>query len=50
MLGARNIFAGTFRHPFTASPVGTIQPNGRPIRNEVVNPFRYDAEGRLAEE
>lgn len=50
LLGARNIFAGTFTHPFTASPVGTIQPNGRPIRYEVVNTFRYDAEGRLAEE
>lgn len=50
LLGARNIFTGTFTGPFTNTPVGTIQPNGHRISYEVVNTFRYDADGRLAEE
>jgi len=32
------------------SPIGPVQPNGRDVRFEVINLFRYDDEGRLAEE
>jgi predicted ester cyclase len=35
---------------FTLSPVGPLQPNGQHIQWEVMNLFRYNDEGRLAEE
>ena len=41
--------AGAFDRPFEASPVGRVQPNGRPKPLELINMFRYDAAGRLAE-
>ena len=47
---ARNIFSGVFTAVFTQSPVGLVQPTGRPVRWEAINTFRYDADGRLAEE
>lgn len=49
-LAARTIFSGTFDAVFTAAPSGPSQPNGRLIRWEVMNHFRYDDDGRLAEE
>lgn len=49
-LAARTIFSGTFTHVFTQSPAGRLQPNGRHVEWEVMNLFRYDDEGRLAEE
>lgn len=39
------IFEGTFDTPF-----GPIAPNGKHVKWELINVFRYDAEGRLAEE
>jgi predicted ester cyclase len=49
-LAARTIFSGKFDAVFTAAPGGPLQPNGRHIRWEVMNHFRYDENGRLAEE
>jgi predicted ester cyclase len=49
-LAARNTFSGVFTGVFTRSPVGPVQPHGRPVAWEVINIFRYDAHGRLAEE
>jgi predicted ester cyclase len=49
-LAARTIFSGTFAKVFTQSPVGPVQPNGRHIEWEVMNQFRYNDQGRLAEE
>ena len=49
-LAARTIFSGTFAQVFTPSPVGPLQPNGQHIHWEVMNLFRYNDEGRLAEE
>jgi predicted ester cyclase len=49
-LAARNTFSGIFSHVFTHSPVGPVEPHGRPIAWEVMNTFRYDSDGRLAEE
>jgi predicted ester cyclase len=49
-LAARTIFSGTFTRPFRQSPAGELQPTGRAVEWEVMNLFRYDAEGRLAEE
>jgi predicted ester cyclase len=49
-LAARNTFSGIFSHLFTHSPVGPVEPHGRPIAWEVMNTFRYNSDGRLAEE
>jgi predicted ester cyclase len=49
-LAARTIFSGMFVNVFTLSPVGLLQPNGKQVEWEIMNLFRYDGEGRLAEE
>jgi len=41
---------GTFVREFTHSPVGPLPPNGSPVVFELMNIFRYDDQGRLAEE
>lgn len=50
MAAGRNVFSGTFDNAFKNSPVGTIQPTGKPVSYEVINTFRYDEAGLLAEE
>src|SRR5918992_1184362 len=42
--------AGTFVREFTHSPVGPVPPNGNRVVLELINIFRYDGQGRLAEE
>jgi predicted ester cyclase len=49
-LAARTIFSGTFANVFTQSPAGALQPTGRPVEWELMNIFRYDEQGCLAEE
>jgi predicted ester cyclase len=49
-LAARTRFAGIFARPFTASPKGTLQPNGKRFQYLLLNIFRYAADDRLAEE
>jgi predicted ester cyclase len=49
-LAARTLFSGTFLNTFSQSPVGKLAPNGRKVEWDVMNIFRYDNEGRLAEE
>ncbi|MFC8595216.1 ester cyclase [Streptomyces atroolivaceus] len=49
-VGARTCMSGRFTAPFEASPIGTIAPNGQLMRLELINHFRYDENGRLAEE
>jgi predicted ester cyclase len=41
---------GTFARAFTQSPVGPLPPHGRRVVFELTNIFRYDEQGRLAEE
>jgi predicted ester cyclase len=41
---------GTFVREFTPSPVGPLPPNDRRVAFELMNIFRYDDQGRLAEE
>jgi predicted ester cyclase len=41
---------GTFVREFTHSPVGPLPPNDRRVAFELMNIFRYDRQGRLAEE
>ena len=49
-LAARTTFSGDFAGVFTYSPVGPVEPTGQHIEWEVIGTFRYDDEGRLAEE
>lgn len=49
-LAARTTFSGIFTRPFTASPVGTIQPHGKPFFYKINNIFRYAVDGTLIEE
>jgi predicted ester cyclase len=41
---------GRFVREFTRSPVGPRPPNGNPVVLDLMNIFRYDERGRLAEE
>ena len=49
-LAARTKFSGDFTGLFTYSPIGPIEPTGQHLEWEVIGTFRYDDEGRLAEE
>jgi len=49
-VAARTSFSGVFTGLFTQSPVGPVEPHGKPIEWQVMNMFRYDADSRLAEE
>lgn len=50
MVSARTTMTGTFTEPFSVAPYGVLAPTGRPIKLELINIFRYDANGKLAEE
>ena len=41
---------GTFVHPFTQSPAGRLEPTGARVVMDLMNIFRFDDKGRLAEE
>ena len=49
-VACQTTIAGTFVREFTQSPVGPLPPNGQRVIFELTNIFRYDDEGRLAEE
>ena len=49
-LAARTTFSGDFTSVFTYSPIGPLEPTGQHVEWEVIGTFRYDDEGRLAEE
>jgi predicted ester cyclase len=49
-LAARTTFSGDFTGVFTHSPIGPIEPTGQHLEWEVIGTFRYDDDGRLAEE
>ena len=49
-VAARTRFSGTFTGVFAQSPVGPMEPHGKPVTWEIMNMFRYDAASRLAEE
>jgi predicted ester cyclase len=49
-LAARNTFSGDFTSVFTFSPVGPVEPTGQHVEWELINTFRYNDDGRLAEE
>jgi predicted ester cyclase len=49
-LAARTTFSGDFSGLFTYSPIGPVEPTGQHLEWEVIGIFKYDDEGRLAEE
>ncbi len=49
-LAARTTFSGDFTGVFTYSPIGPVEPTGQHLEWEVIGIFRYNDEGRLAEE
>ena len=49
-LAARTLFSGDFTDVFTHSPIGPLEPTGKHVEWEVIGTFRYDDDGRLAEE
>jgi len=49
-LAARTTFSGDFTGIFTYSPIGPVEPTGQHLEWEVIGIFRYDDDGRLAEE
>lgn len=50
LVGCRTEMGGIFDTAFEASPFGTVQPHGRSVTLTLINMFRYDDEGKLAEE
>jgi predicted ester cyclase len=49
-VACQTTITGIFVREFTQSPVGPLPPNGQRVIFELTNIFRYDDEGRLAEE
>ena len=49
-LAARTTFSGDFTGVFTYSPIGPVGPTGQHLEWELIGTFRYDDDGRLAEE
>jgi predicted ester cyclase len=49
-VACQTTITGTFAREFSQSPVGPLPPNGSRVVFELTNIFRYDEEGRLAEE
>jgi predicted ester cyclase len=49
-VACQTTITGTFEHEFTHSPVGPLPPTGNWVVFELMNIFRYDDAGRLAEE
>ena len=49
-VAAQTTFAGVFEREFAQSPVGPLPPTGERFTLNLINIFRYDETGRLAEE
>jgi predicted ester cyclase len=49
-IACQTTIAGTFAREFSRSPVGPLPPNGNRVVFELMNIFRYDDQGRVAEE
>jgi predicted ester cyclase len=49
-IACQTTIAGTFAREFTQSPVGPLPPNGERVAFELINIFRFDERGLLAEE
>jgi len=50
VMAARTTFSGDFTGVFTYSPIGPVEPTRQHLEWEVIGIFRFDGEGKLAEE
>ncbi|MCC3280512.1 ester cyclase [Arthrobacter sp. zg-Y40] len=50
LVGCRTEMGGTFDGPYEPTPFGTIHPLGGKFTLTLINMFRYDEDGKLAEE
>ena len=50
LVAAQTTFSGVFEREFTHSPVGALPATGERYTLTLLNIFRYDETGRLAEE
>lgn len=50
LVGCRTEMGGVFDAPFEMTPYGAVQPHGREVALTLMNMFRYDEDGKLAEE
>ncbi|GAB3603476.1 hypothetical protein GCM10027586_06560 [Kineococcus gypseus] len=50
LVGCRTEMGGTFDGPFEVPPFGAVQPHGGRFTLSLINMFRYDEDGKLAEE
>jgi predicted ester cyclase len=49
-VACQTTITGTFVREFTHSAIGPLSPNGQRVSFELTNIFRYNSDGRLAEE
>ncbi len=49
-VASQTTFSGVFEREFTLSPVGPLPPTGERFTLNLINIFRYNETGRLAEE
>lgn len=49
-VAARSTFRGIFNRPFTASPLGILEPTGEAVSYKVNSIFRYAENGQVIEE
>lgn len=49
-VAGQTTFTGVFAREFGMSPVGPLPPTGKPFTQRLINIFRYDERGQLAEE
>jgi hypothetical protein len=49
-IASQTTFAGRFVRPLSASPLGVLQPSGKPFVQRIHNLFRFAEDGRLIEE
>lgn len=50
LVGSQTTMSGIFEREFTQSPVGPLPPTGNEFTLHLINIFRYDGNGQLAEE
>lgn len=50
LVGCLTTMFGRFERPIAMAPLGEIQPNGADVSFQLINMFRFNADGELAEE
>ena len=50
LIAAQTSMSGIFENTFQSALVGAVKPTGQPVRFELMNFFRYTADGKLVQE